>query len=384
MKNVAILTIFNNNNNYGGVLQAFALHKKVKELGYNADVLYYVNGKNPVYPSAKEQLKQYGVKDILKKVTEKTQAKIFNGKVNNIFVNRAVLFDKFRKEYISTNGPFDDNTLVKSQDKYFAYISGSDQIWNPNAAREGFLLSMIDDNHKKIAYAASIGRSVLSPHESEVMIPLIKRYDSVSVRENTARKLLAQKGVENVKTVLDPTLILDKTEWQKLCRPVEKKRKYVLCYFFSENRKYREEIDDYCKKNNLDLYYIPYANQCYVHGDGKGKGIKQENVGPVEFLSLINNAEAVFTDSFHGTVFSIIFNKDFVVYERDKKSHTASKNSRIYDLLKALNLDDRLYSVEKLQQYVDRKIDYKTVEEKLQELRKGSIEFLEGALTSDI
>ncbi|MGN1139132.1 MAG: polysaccharide pyruvyl transferase family protein [Ruminococcus sp.] len=380
MKNVAILTIFNNNNNYGGVLQAFALHKKVKELGYNADVLYYVNGKNPVYPSAKEQLKQYGVKDILKKVTEKAQAKIFNGKVNNIFVNRAVLFDKFRKEHISTNGPFDDSTLVKSRDRYFAYISGSDQIWNPNAAREGFLLSMIDDNHRKIAYAASIGRSVLSAHESEVMIPLIKRYDSVSVREKTAQKLLAQKGVENVKTVLDPTLILDKREWQNLCVPVEKKRKYVLCYFFSENRKYREEIDGYCKKNDLDLYYIPYANQCYIHGDHKGKGIKQENVGPVEFLSLINNAEAVFTDSFHGTVFSIIFNKNFVVYERDKKSHSSSKNSRIYDLLGAVGLDNRLYSGKGLEQYFSRNIDFKAVEDKLQELRKGSIEFLEDAL----
>ena len=84
MKNVAILTLFNNNNNYGGALQAFALHKKVKELGFNADVLYYSNGKNPVYPSTKEQLKQYGVIDILKKVTEKTQAKIFKGKICSI------------------------------------------------------------------------------------------------------------------------------------------------------------------------------------------------------------------------------------------------------------------------------------------------------------
>ena len=380
MKNVAILTLFNNNNNYGGALQAFALHKKVKELGFNADVLYYSNGKNPVYPSTKEQLKQYGVIDILKKVTEKTQAKIFKGKINNILVSRADLFNKFRKEYISTNGPFDDNTLVKSQDKYFAYISGSDQIWNPNAIRNGFLLSMIDDNHRKIAYAASIGRSVLSPHELKVMIPLIKRYDSVSVRENTAQKLLVENGVEQVKTVLDPTLIIDRQEWQKLCRPLMKKRKYALCYFFSESRKYREEIDHYCKKNDLDLYYIPYAKQCYVHGDNKGKGIKQENVGPIEFLSLINNAEAVFTDSFHGTVFSIIFNKNFVVYERDKKSNSLSKNSRIYDLLGALGLDDRLYSGKDFEQYCTRNIDFNTVEDKLKALRKSSIKFLEDAL----
>lgn len=380
MKNVAILTIFNNNNNYGGVLQAFALHKKVKELGFNADVLYYVNGKNPVYPSTKDQLKQYGVKDILGKVKEKAQAKMFNGKVSDIFAGRASLFDKFRKEYISTNGPFNDDTLIKSQDEYFAYISGSDQIWNPNAARNGFLLSMIDDEHKKIAYAASIGRSVLSAHEAEVMIPLIKRYDSVSVREKTACELLSEKGVEQVSVVLDPTLVLDKQEWQKLCLPKENKRKYVLCYFFSESRAYREEIADYCKKNDLDLYYIPYANQCYVRGDDGGKGIKQENVGPIEFLSLINNAEAVFTDSFHGTVFSIIFNKNFVVYERDKKGHSASKNSRIYDLLSSLSLNNRLYSGGALEEYFEKDIDYKDVEDKLQVLRKSSIEFLGNAL----
>ncbi|MGN8786413.1 polysaccharide pyruvyl transferase family protein, partial [Blautia sp. HCP3S3_D9] len=255
MKKIAILTIFNNNNNYGGVLQAYALQYVLRKKGYIADVVVYINGKNPIYKSVGSQLKQYKINEIVHKVLAKVEGKVFSKKIINILEDREYLFNNFRENYINKSEPYDDNTLRDSQRIYDAYICGSDQIWNPNAARNGFLLSMIDEKHYKIAYAASIGRSVLTEYEKSIMIPLIKRFDFVSVREKTAQAILSNSGVEDVNVVLDPTLLIDKVEWEALCNKELAKEKYVLCYFFSDSREYRKKIEKYCKLYNLKLYY---------------------------------------------------------------------------------------------------------------------------------
>lgn len=380
MKRIAILTIFNNNNNYGGVLQAYALQHVLREKGYIAEVIVYVNGQNPIYKSVREQLKQYKVNEIIHKALGKVEGKIFNKRIINILQDREYLFDNFRKVYISSSKPYDDNSLVDSQKIYDAYICGSDQIWNPNAARNGFLLSMIDEKHCKIAYAASIGRSTLTEYEKSIMIPLIKRFDFVSVREKTAQEILNESGVNDVNVVLDPTLLIDKVEWESICNIKSIREKYVLCYFFSDSRAYRTKIEKYCKQHNLKLYYIPYANQSYTKGDAEGDGICLEKIGPIEFLSYINQAECVFTDSFHGTVFSILFEKKFVVFEREQKKQQASKNSRLYDLLECFNLKDRLYSQKDIKYYMDTEIEYQMVNVKLRESRKKSLDFLWNSL----
>lgn len=383
MNKVAILTIFNNNNNYGGVLQSYALQKVVRQLGYDARVLVYVNGKNPIYPTIKERLKQYTILDIIKKSCNQVQEKVNRKKISNILEERDLLFNAFKREHIVIDGPYDDNTLVESQKIYDSYISGSDQIWNPNAVRNGFLLSMIDCGHKKIAYAASIGRSALSEWEIQRMIPLILRYDWISVREETAKKLLLQSGVNNVFSVYDPTFLLTVNEWQELCRNPEIEGRYVFCYFFSSSLLYRNAISKYCAKRKLKLVYLPYANQQYVNSDSRGEGIQAKKVGPCEFLGLIKNAECVFTDSFHGIVFSLIFQRPFVAFERDHGNSRVSKNSRIYDLLSEYRLQNRLCKeVEKIFDIADASIDYEGVEKRIAEGRKRSLQFLNNALNS--
>ncbi|MGN8786168.1 polysaccharide pyruvyl transferase family protein, partial [Blautia sp. HCP3S3_D9] len=135
------------------------------------------------------------------------------------------------------------------------------------------------------------------------------------------------------------------------------------------------------KLYNLKLYYIPYANQSYIKGDSEGEGISLEKVGPIEFLSYIRHAECIFTDSFHGTVFSILFEKKFVVFEREQKKQQASKNSRLYDLLDCFNLKDRLYSKKNIEYYMNTEIKYELVNKKLEESRKKSLNFLWDSLS---
>lgn len=384
MKKIGILTLLYNNYNYGGALQAYALTKYLYLNGYDAEGILYSGSDNIVYPSTRDKFKQYSKIEIGKKVYQKIESKINNKRIEKLLSNRRNRFLEFQEKYIPTSPVFNDNDLKRIENKYDFFISGSDQVWNPNCAFSLFLQKFVQNSEKKISYAASISRNSLSEHEAEIMIPYIAKFKNCSVREKTAKKILEDQGISNVKVVLDPTFLLSKEQWMDIIPKNQKKEKYALAYFFSDSKQYRKKIQIFCKKNNLKLYYIPYSKQEYISTDSIGDGVPQENVGPIEFLKLLNNAEYVFTDSFHGVALSINLEKQFVVFERDSKKSGASMNSRIYDILELFKIRDRLISnIDKLDQILSEKINYSVVSNILKEERIKSEEFLKSALLCD-
>lgn len=383
---IGILTLFHGNNNWGGVLQGYALKTLLEQKYENVqvDILVYKSKNNIVYPSILKQMQQYNVREIFSLVNKKINKKSVR-KVHGYLKERYKLFKDFQNIYKTNETVYTDATLIEAAKEYDCLISGSDQVWNPNVGRAGYFQAMIKDECKKVAYAASIARDDLSKEEQSIMIPCIERFDYVSVREKTAKKIL-DKYITNGKEVtetLDPVLMLTKDQWNLAFKEKNTDdEKYCLAFFFSESRKYRTEISKLAKEKNIKLKYIPFAANTYISSDLKGPGEPCWNVGPEEFIRLFQNAECVFTDSFHGAVFSIIFQKPFCVFERDKNTKV-SKNSRLYDLLEKFGLSERLvkqFSVSDLSEIINKPIDYNKVDDLLMLYRNESLEFITKSL----
>jgi len=340
---VAICTIFNGNYNYGGQLQAYALSKTIKSIGIKAEVIRYNGHDNIVYPTTLSRLKQYSIPEIICKFKERKLAKK-SYLISNMLKNRFEAYNRFASENIPSSNKIYDSDCNGMADVYDAFVVGSDQVWNPNVINNLYSLNFdLKPNTLKIAYAASISRSKLSLSEQKRMLPLLTKFNSISVREKTAANYLSRMLPDNKITVtLDPTLLLSAKDWEQIATKREINEKYVLLYAFSECS-FKNELVKYYKNKKVTVYYIPFVKNQYNTFDGEEENnmLPLWNIGPAEFLSLIKNAEAIITDSFHGAVFSIIFNKQFIVFERDSSGKT-SKNSRIYDLLNTFHLMNRL------------------------------------------
>lgn len=372
---IGILTLFEGNFNYGGLLQACALCKILNDSGHDCQVLSYSDAFNPVYPSIMKRFSQYGKKEIVKKFFEKMYAKIGSDEFKDILNIRKARIYVFANQYIPHTEHYDDKKLLKEYDKYDVLISGSDQIWNPNCARRGFLQMFTHENIRKVSYAASIGRNSLSEYEKAVMLPAINDFDFIAVREKTAQEVLCKEGCKNVTITIDPTLLLKSEDWTTMAAKRMVKKDYVLCYFFSNSRKIRADLMKMCNERNLELVYIPYAKQEFNHFDNKGEGKPLYDIGPAEFLSLFKHAQYILTDSFHGTVFSLIFQKEFWVLERDKSSKV-SMNSRLCDLLAVVNLSERLLKKVSDMRNLKDSINYEDVNRIIFSLQRDSLEYL--------
>ena len=381
MKDAAILTKFYKNYNYGGMLQGYALKKAVAELGYSVDLVSYDVGANPnpVYPGLRQQIRQYGIVSAAEKAGEKAVGKC-RFMISDLLAERIRLFEQFMKETGGGTEVYDDASLVRLPERYKAFISGSDQVWNPNAVRNLYLQTFVGDPERKLSYAASIGRDSFSEREASVIIPALSKFGSLSVREKTAKALLEEYLDRQVVTSLDPTMLLDRKEWNQAASAPVIGGRYALVYFFSDSLQVRRRAEGFCKKHGLKMVLIPYAKQEYNLTDSIGPGLRIAKAGPGEFVSLIRGAEFVLTDSFHGAVFSIIYRKPFAVFERNKAGHV-SMNSRLYDLLDLFEQSGRLIDAERIDELENL---YRVEDEKISAImereQKRSLDYLKESL----
>lgn len=376
---IGILTLFHGNKNWGGVLQGYALKSFIENNYSNAcvEIICYKSSKNIIYNSRIKQALQYSPKEIIKIFGKKFFHSTNTHSIQKDLINRYKMFNEFEAPYKGMT--LTDENLKERANDYDVLICGSDQIWNPNVSRPGFYLAMVGNECEKISYAASIARNDLSAYERKVMIPLIERFDYISVREKTAKKFLEKYTSKEIREVLDPALMLTSDEWSLIATDKIIKEKYVLAFFFSESIEYRKQIERVSEKQGFKIAFIPFAANKYIDSDLQGKCERLYDIGPKEFIRLFMDAEYVFTDSFHGSVFSILFKKNFIVFERDK-NNKVSKNSRLYDLLEKFNLSNRLVrTVEQFDAIVKENVNFENVYELLQKYRRESKAFLDEA-----
>lgn len=353
MKKALIIT-FTDSDNYGAFWQAYALQKKCNE---------FCETKLIDYKRMKPKTKS---KSLLKRSYIVLRKTLYNLIINKKKYNK-FLEDKEKYLEVTQQQYNKDNIKDIEQENTF-FITGSDQVWNPrnNKNDYSFLLDFVNDPDKRNSYAASFGGNNIPEKNREKYKEILNTFNNISVRETQGQKIIKDLIGKDVPVVLDPTLLLNKSDWGKsIDYKSENKEKYILIYSLSHSEKILEHAKILSKKTGLKIKYIKTSLR---------KGIGAENIysaGPEDFIKLFIGAEYVLTNSFHGTAFSINFNKNFFV-ELDT---VAKVSSRITNILKALNLDNRIIN-EKTQKEILEPINYEYANKKLNELRKDSIHYL--------
>ena len=359
-KKIAIMT-WHTFNNYGGVLQAYALRKKLIGLGNNqVDFVNYLPTCKNIKISSKFSF--HFAKEFISKK-----------KLNNkLYLITDEKFDAFRNKYFTmSKKAYTKKTLFALNAEYDKFICGSDQIWSPALFDENYFLSFVQNDDKKIAYAPSIGLNEIVDESTKVLMrELISHIPHLSVREERGQKIIEELIGKKPKVVLDPTLLLSKEEWKSQFNLENfNKKNYVLVYCLGDMKKAYQ----IAKKMKKDIIVIPKTYADYA------KHQKESCIpSPVEFLKLIYHADMVITDSFHGTVFSMNFNVPFIVLKRFKDDQS-SQNSRIYSILKMMQLEDRLY-LGNMNTIDNHLIHFEKVNNLIEIYRKESLEFLIHAL----
>lgn len=357
---IAIITITNSKINYGNALQNCALCSVLKSFGSEVVTLNNTKGSNP---SKLSQIKSF-IKNIIKIILGR---KVINYKKN--IKQNLVAFEEFQKKYLQYSASIDFNKLNELLEKYDFFVIGSDQVWNPvfycNQICWDYLFASFAPSYRKIAYAASISIAEIPKEFQESFIKNVNNISNVSVREEAGAKLIENLTGRLPEVLVDPTLLLSARQWENFANTVEKlPPKYLLTYFLgkvSETRK--KDIESIAVKYGLNVVDIM---------DGNGL-FNMKNIGPSEFIYLVKNATVMCTDSFHGSVFSIIFHIPFLIYERE--DNLEKMNSRMDTLLGMMNLQSRFRQNIEIDNIL--KIDFSYSDKKIAEEKKRSMEYLE-------
>ena len=347
MKKVGIVTL-TGNNNYGNRLQNYALSKKINEKGYKTYTLWF--NCNPI---------KYKMKDYLKIIL----APICKN------YRRYSNFAKFTNKYIKN---MYIRNVANVKEEFYKFVTGSDQVWNYNfkSFNEDMLLTF-SKNEKNIAYSASFGVEEIENNYKQLFKNGLNNIKYISVREEKGKELV--KSVtdrDDVEVLLDPTMLLDAKQWNELAKKniKLKKNKYILNYFLGDlSEKRRVEIEKFAIENDCEIINLLDKNGEYY------------NCGPSEFLYLEENAYLICTDSFHSSVFAILFNRPFVVFDRE--DNIKNMNSRIETLLSKFKLNDRKYSGRISADNI--KCDYQEAYKILEIERRKANDFLERALKTE-
>lgn len=347
-------------SNFGSSLQAYALSQILKRYGFESE---FVNvSYNKLY--------------VLKR-------RIRNALFHIIYKKSAITRDKidmFVSNNLSKSPAVSYESLADYSKKYAAVICGSDQIWScVNGVDPLYFLRFVPSN-KRIAYAPSIGLNDIRKDLQPNFKQYISQIPNLSVREEKGKDIIKRLTGIDAKVVLDPTLLLTGEDWCELAKSENcenynlNANEYILCYFLGDDRKYNSFV--------LRLHQITGKKIVYV--SFKRKRYKEQLICSVEgFLTLIKNAAYVLTDSFHGTSFSLNFQKKVAVFERFSDNDYMNQNSRIYNILSKLNATNMITDPNNdPRMFIERLDNWKMVHDKLCEEREDSLKYLEDSLNT--
>ncbi|WP_289301306.1 polysaccharide pyruvyl transferase family protein [Sporofaciens musculi] len=360
---IGIMTWFQYHN-YGTALQLYALNEKCRNLGYDAYTINYLakntSGRQKIAVKMKNLINGYFYKSVY---GDSGRRRKFQD-----FLEKNVKFT----ERCATLGELED-----LNDSLDAFICGSDQIWSPLCFDSHYFLDFVSDSNRMLSYAPSIGTFSINNKEIENRIKkLASRFSHLSLREASGARLISELTGRSAATVLDPTLLLERDEWMKIAkRKYIKQEGYGLVYMLGQEESHWKRIGSFSKEARIPVVVIPVYER-----DFKRAGCLKEPVGPQEFIALIDGASFVFTDSFHGTIFAMNFNKPFCVFERFKKRASNNQNSRIHHILELTGLTERIFKPGKRWDDYVKKIDFGRVNQVIGMLRKESVSYLKEAL----
>lgn len=369
--------------NYGSALQAYAMQEGIAKQGVETELIDY-----------RPELKKYSFvsrifnnrKHIFS--VEKWKRFLRNKKNKNAIYysdeeyayNRAKSFYAFHEKYFRLS-----ERIVYHQEfenieaSYDAFVCGSDQVWNPTYIGHdmSYFLDFVGVDYKRIAYAPSIAVSEFPKEYRAEIKHEMERFSNISVREQESLSVVHELTGQQATVVVDPTLLLSGKDWERIEKPpkgFDESTPYIFCYFLGSNAEYMEYVNYLKELTELPIVLVTCTELKIFKGYGD---IRYEGIGPGEFVYLIHKANFVCTDSFHGTVFSILKERRFFTFKRYKDRSKTSENSRIYTLLNMIGCPERLISSrDEIIDLYKMDLDYKAIYERIERKKLESEMFL--------
>lgn len=342
-KKIGILT-FHGADNLGAVLQTFALQNTIEK--NFSDSVKVIDYRCETVEITKFVKKPSSVKELIKYIP----MSIYYG------IKRRS-FNKFRKIHLNLSQRCDKFNISKITSDYDVFITGSDQIWNPGCSGDDYtyFLDFLKYPALSASYAASIGPYKYNSEERNKVASLLENYDYISVREQSGAEQLKEMGIKNVSVNPDPVTLLSPDEWKPYMSKRLCKQKYVLVYLILPDVNVTTAAEKYAKEHN-----------CKIINNKKSIEFILKN-SPSDFLSWVYNAECIFTNSFHGTAFSLIFNKPLGA---DVTLSDGGINNRVNDFLKCTGAENCIINSNDL---IPQKVD---ISESLSKLKFDAMEYL--------
>ena len=371
MNKILLTTLFSGYN-YGSSLQTYATKCIIKELGYDCELV-----------ARKSVIKGRDVRlgkllTILWRTlltADSKTLKAYKSSYQKSLVGDSVKrFEDFEENYLQPQRM--SWKLLKEEAKIaIACVAGSDQLWNPTSLYvDPMYYLRFAPEGKRISFATSLGHDFIAPFNEEKLKKWINEVDCISVREDSGVKLIKNVCGRTALHLLDPTLLLDGNTWRNYLVIPRQKSKYILAYFLdAPSEQAKQCIGRLKEKFQCEVIAIPYEHTDMSYAD------KLVPSGPLDFLSLVDNAEMVVTDSFHGTAFSINLHTPFFVFDRNYGA-AHSQSSRVVSLLKKLHLEYRYEPQSENAQ--DEIMDFSKSESILNAERKVAREYLKASIVS--
>lgn len=365
MTKIGILT-FHGAHNYGSVLQSYASVHTLRKLGYQPEIINLRN---------RAQLDAYRIFN--------TGSRIYNLFRVLIYPRLALRKRKF-EHFINKVLPVSPREYRSGAElnvdelDYDIYYTGSDQVWNPACQdfEPAYYLDFVGRRRPTVAYAPSLGKGAFGDEDKDMIRRLLRGVDHVSCREESGVRLLAELGRRDAVQVCDPVLLLSRDEWSAFAGPRRTKRKYILAYFLNNNHGDRSQLELLARRTGCRVLLLnDYIKEFFK------PGVRMKlDASPREFVALIRDAEIVYTNSFHATAFSVIFNKEFyTAVAADAKVHN-NNDSRKIDFLKSLGLESRLVPNGETIDFSRPAVDFGPVNRRLEAIKEKSLGWLKNAL----
>lgn len=383
MKPIGLVTCYFHHN-YGSMLQAYATEMIMQQMGLPFQTIAckapinYMQENKILYIIKKLLIADWKMRLGKMKIE---RAKKENPMFAKNWEIRNKAFDQFAETFFHVS-PYCKNReeLSKMAENYSAFLVGSDQLWRTDSVEHGYYtLEWVPDHIRKIAYSTSIGVKEVPWFQVEKNKRFMNRFDHIALREQSACDLVYKLTGRKVPVVLDPTLLFTGDQWLGIQqREPLTNGKYIFCYLLGDNPLQREFIKRVKEKTGYKIVALQQLDD-YIPSD-EGFADEAPYVGPREFLNYIRNAEYVFTDSFHCSVFSILYKKNFFTFSRFAEGAKQSTNTRIDNLLHITGLEERRMTNDKtIEEVVNFKRNFGGVDEKLNALRKSSMDYLYNA-----
>lgn len=352
------LLTWNGSENYGTNLQAYALKVFIEKLGYNC---FMFSGSGRMTPKIFWNKATQIIKNHFNKFFRVK-------KPNNVYSEKTMIKREKIHKYLEENFNYikiNTKNELKKIAKQSIFLVGSDQVWNPYYLDSSALLDFLPDDYIRCSYAASVGIDSIPVNMRNLYKLNLSKFSSITVREESSKRALKEfMPTAKIETVMDPTFLLDASDWDNFAKQADFFDKqlipqdFILCYFVGNQMDYSNQINMISEKLKCLVFQVDESND----GFNTKYGVPIPEAGPVEFVWLIQHAKMILTDSFHAVALSVNLQKEFIVFKRFQDDDIHSQNGRIEDVLKTLGLSSQMYNRNhNILSIIEENIDYSNV-----------------------